>query len=88
MGIVSWLIVGLIAGWLAEQVMGGSFSLIGNIIVGIIGAVVGGYLAGTLLNIPDAVNGINVTSIIVAAVGAMVLLFVLRLFRGGRTTHV
>jgi uncharacterized membrane protein YeaQ/YmgE (transglycosylase-associated protein family) len=64
--------------------MGSGFGLVGDIIVGIIGAVVGGYLAAAFLNMPDAVNGINVTSIIVAAVGAMILLFVLRMFGGRR----
>ena len=87
MGLVAWLVVGLIAGWLAGQVMGSGFGLVGDIIVGIIGAVVGGYLAATFLNMPDAVNGINVTSVIVAAVGAAILLFVLRLF-GGRRVRV
>ena len=88
-GILSWLVVGLIAGWLAGQVMGGSgFGVVGDIIVGIIGAVIGGYLASTLLNMPDAVNGINVTSIIVAAVGAVILLFVLRALGGGRRSRL
>ena len=77
----------MIAGWLAGLVMGSGFGLVGDIIVGIIGAVVGGYLAATFLNMPDAVNGINVTSVIVAAVGAAILLFVLRLF-GGRRVRV
>ena len=85
MGILSWLVIGLIAGWLAGNVMGGGgYGVVGDIIVGIIGAVVGGYLAANLLNMPDAVNGINVISIIVAFVGALVLLFVLRLFSGNR----
>jgi len=83
-GILSWLVVGLIAGWLAGQVMGSGFGLVGDIIVGIVGAFVGGWLASTLLNMPDAVNGINPTSIVVAAVGAIVLLFVLRLLGGSR----
>ena len=86
MGILAWLVVGLVAGWLAGQVMGGSgFGLVGDIIVGIIGAVVGGYLAATFLNMPDAVNGINVPSIVVAFVGAVILLFVLRLLGGRRS---
>ena len=84
MGILSWLVVGLIAGWLAGQVMGSGFGLVGDIIVGIVGAFVGGWLASTLLKMPDAVNGINPTSIIVAAVGAIVLLFVLRMLGGRR----
>ena len=50
MGILAWLVVGLIAGWLASQVMrGGGYGLIGDIIVGVVGAVIGGFLAATLL---------------------------------------
>jgi uncharacterized membrane protein YeaQ/YmgE (transglycosylase-associated protein family) len=85
MGILSWLVVGLIAGFLASRVMrGGGFGLVGDIIVGIVGALIGGFLAATLLNIPDAVNGINLTSIIVAFVGAVILLWLLRLVSGRR----
>jgi uncharacterized membrane protein YeaQ/YmgE (transglycosylase-associated protein family) len=83
-GILAWLVVGLIAGWLAGQVMGSGFGLVGDIIIGIIGAIVGGYLAATFLNMPDAVNGINVPSIVVAFAGAAILLFVLRMFGGRR----
>jgi Predicted membrane protein len=80
MGILAWIVVGLIAGWLASQVMrGGGYGLIGDIIVGIVGAVIGGFLAATLFHIPDAVNGINVTSILVAFVGAVILVGLLRL---------
>jgi uncharacterized membrane protein YeaQ/YmgE (transglycosylase-associated protein family) len=85
MGILAWLVVGLIAGWLASQVMrGGGYGLIGDIIVGVVGAVIGGFLASTLLHMPDAVNGINVTSILVAFIGAVILLALLRLFSRGR----
>lgn len=87
MGVLSWIIVGLIAGWLAGVVMRGSgYGLLGNILVGIVGAVLGGFLAGTLFNIPDAVNGINVTSIIIAFLGAVVLIALLRAFSGARRT--
>ena len=85
MGILSWIIVGLIAGFLAGQVMrGGGFGLIGDIVVGIVGALIGGFLAGALLNNPNAVNGINLTSILVAFIGAVILLGILRLFSGRR----
>jgi uncharacterized membrane protein YeaQ/YmgE (transglycosylase-associated protein family) len=83
-GILAWIVVGLIAGWLAGQVMGSGFGLIGDIIIGIIGAVVGGYVAATFLDMPDAVNGINVPSIVVAFVGAVILLFILRMLGGRR----
>jgi uncharacterized membrane protein YeaQ/YmgE (transglycosylase-associated protein family) len=85
MGILAWLVVGLIAGWLASVVMrGGGYGLVGDIIVGVVGALIGGFLAATLLNIPDAVNGINLTSILVAFIGAVILIAILRLFSGRR----
>lgn len=83
MGILAWIIVGLIAGWLAGQVMrGGGFGVVGDIIVGIVGALIGGFLAGAVFGIPDAVNGINVTSIVVAFIGAVILVAILRALPG------
>ena len=85
MGILAWIVVGLIAGFLASQVMrGGGYGLIGDIIVGVVGALIGGFLASTLLNMPNAVNGINVTSILVAFVGAVILIAILRAVSGRR----
>jgi uncharacterized membrane protein YeaQ/YmgE (transglycosylase-associated protein family) len=85
MSILSWIVVGLIAGWLAGVVVkGGGFGLIGNIIVGVIGALLGGWLASSLFNIGANVDGINIESILVAFLGAVVLLFIVRLFSGGR----
>ena len=85
MGILAWIVVGLIAGWLASQVMrGGGYGLIGDIIVGIVGAVIGGFLAATFLKMPNAVNGINITSILVAFIGAVILIAILRAVSGRR----
>ena len=85
MSILAWLVVGLIAGWLASQVMrGGGYGLIGDIIVGVVGALIGGFLATTFLKMPNPVNGINVTSILVAFVGAVILIAILRLVSGRR----
>lgn len=85
MGILSWIIVGLIAGWLAGMVMrGGGFGLLGNIVIGVIGGLLGGWLASSVLNIGAGVDGINIESILVAFVGAVVLLLVLSLFNGSR----
>lgn len=82
MGLLSWIVVGLIAGWLAGKVMKGSgFGLGGDIIIGVIGALVGGWLADTLLGINHALTGFNLTTIVVAFVGSVVVLFVLRLLR-------
>jgi len=85
MGILSWIVVGLIAGWLAGMVMrGGGYGLIGDIIVGVIGGLLGGWIATSLLHIGADVNGINLESILVAFAGAVILLIVLRLLNGGR----
>jgi uncharacterized membrane protein YeaQ/YmgE (transglycosylase-associated protein family) len=85
MGILAWIVVGLIAGWLASMVMrGGGYGLIGDIIVGIVGALIGGFLAANLLNMPNAVNGINITSILVAFIGALILIAILRMVSGRR----
>jgi uncharacterized membrane protein YeaQ/YmgE (transglycosylase-associated protein family) len=79
MNILSWIVVGLIAGWLAGMVMkGGGYGVLGDIIVGIVGALIGGYLATNLFGIPGAVNGINLTSIIVAFLGAVVAIGIVR----------
>lgn len=78
-GIIAWLIIGAIAGWLAGVlVKGGGFGLIVDIIVGIVGAFIGGWLAG-LLGIH--IGGGMISSIITAIVGAVILLFIVRLFR-------
>ncbi len=83
MGLLSWIIVGLIAGWLAGMVMrGGGYGVVGDIIMGILGGLIGGFLASTLFNMPDAVNGINITSIIVAFIGAVVLIAIVRAIPG------
>jgi uncharacterized membrane protein YeaQ/YmgE (transglycosylase-associated protein family) len=85
MGILSWIVVGLIAGWLAGKVMsGGGYGLIGDIIVGVVGGLLGGWIATTFLHIGAGMSGINLESILVAFLGAVVLLVGLRLLSGGR----
>jgi len=78
-GIIVWIAIGAIAGWLAGAfVKGGGFGLIGDIVVGIVGAFVGGYLAGVLgINI----GGGLIASIITATVGAIILLLLIRLIK-------
>jgi uncharacterized membrane protein YeaQ/YmgE (transglycosylase-associated protein family) len=77
--LLAWLVIGAVAGWLAGTfVKGGGFGLLGDIVVGIIGAFIGGWLAGVL--------GIHVgsgwiSSILTAAVGAALLLVILRAVR-------
>lgn len=80
-GIIAWLIIGAIAGWLAGVlVKGGGFGLIVDIIVGIVGAFIGGWLAGVL---HISLGGGWIGSIITAVIGAVILLFLVRLIRRG-----
>ncbi len=82
MGFFTWLVVGVIVGWLAGiAVKGRGFGLIGNIFIGVIGALIGGWLAGALFNISDPISGFNLTTIIVAFLGAILVLFLARLIR-------
>ena len=84
MGIITWIVLGAIAGWITNLLMGGKEGVIATIILGIVGAVVGGFLAGTVLKVAD-VTGINVESIVVAVIGAVVVVAVYRLVVGRRT---
>jgi len=80
MGLIAWIVVGLIAGFLAGLVMKGSgYGVIGDIIVGVVGGLLGGYLASYFLHIKNAMTGINLETILVAFVGAIILLVLLRL---------
>ena len=77
-GLIWFLLVGLIAGWLAGQVMkGGGYGVVGDMIVGVIGALLGGWLFGVL---GIAAGGL-IGAIITAFVGAVVLILLLRLIR-------
>ncbi len=87
MGILAWIILGLIVGVLAGLLVKGSgYGIIGDIILGIIGAVVGGFIAGAVFGIPNAVNGINLESIIVALIGAIIVIVIYRALVGHRRT--
>ena len=80
-GIIAWLIIGAIAGWLAGfLVKGGGFGLIVDIIVGIVGAFIGGWLAHVL---GISIGGGMISSIITAVIGAVILLFIIRLVKRG-----
>ncbi len=82
-GIIAWLIVGLVAGFLAGKVMKGSgYGIIGDIIVGLVGAFLGGLLFGSLVQAEYALIG----SIIVAFFGACILIALVRFIAPGRST--
>lgn len=82
-GVLIWCVIGLVAGLLASAVVGGGFGLVGDILVGIAGAFIGGFIFDKL-DIASPAGGI-VGTIIVAFVGSCVLLLVLRLLRRART---
>lgn len=84
MGIIAWIILGAIAGWLTNMIMGGKEGVLATIILGIIGAVVGGYVAGTVFKVAD-VTGINVESIVVAVIGGVIVVAVYRMLIGRRS---
>jgi len=76
--ILAWIVIGLIAGWLASIVVGGGGSLIGYIIAGLIGSVVGGFLAQQL-NIKLSLGNAFVEQVIISFLGAMVVLIIARI---------
>ncbi len=86
MGLISWLVVGLIAGVLAKLIIPGEDpgGFLATIFIGMIGALVGGLIVGVFGG--TGVSGINVWSILVATLGAIVLLAAFRVFTGRRIT--
>jgi uncharacterized membrane protein YeaQ/YmgE (transglycosylase-associated protein family) len=82
MDFVTWLVVGLVAGVLASLVMGSGYGLIGDIVIGIVGAFIGGWIFRQL-GVSSPIGGLGGT-IFVAFIGAIVLLFLLRLLHRGR----
>lgn len=74
MGIIGWIVVGAIAGFLANQIMSTGQSLLMTIVLGIVGGLVGGFVA-TALGL-GTVDGLNLQSILIATAGAVAVLFV------------
>ncbi len=83
MGIVAWIVLGAIAGFITNLLMGGSGGVITTIILGVVGALVGGYVAGTVLGVAD-VTGINLESIVVSVIGAVIVVAIFRGVEGRR----
>ena len=83
MGILAWIILGALAGWLASKLMGtdAQQGAMANIIVGIVGALIGGFVASLLGG--SGVTGFNLYSLLVAVVGAVILLAIVKAVRGG-----
>ena len=75
MGFIAWIVVGAIAGFLANQIMGTREGLVMMVILGIVGGLVGGWLAANVFKMGD-VNGINIESIVIATLGAILVVFI------------
>ena len=84
MGIIAWIILGGIAGWIASKIMGtdASMGLVANVVVGIVGALIGGFLF-SLIGASD-VTGFDLWSLFVAVVGSVVLLGIVKAMGGKR----
>jgi len=83
MGILSWIIVGAIAGWLAGYLTKSGGGLLENIILGIVGGLFGGYILD-LVGIGVGMNGIGIESIFTATLGAVLLIIIRRALSGRR----
>lgn len=77
MSIIYWIVIGLVAGFVASQIMKSKSDLITNLIVGVVGSVIGGFLAGQL---GIAAGGL-IGSLVIATVGAVVLIWALRIIK-------
>lgn len=82
MGLLSWIIVGGLSGWIASLIMktNASMGIIANIVVGIIGAFIGGFIVSLFGG--TGVSGFNIWSFIVAILGAIVLIWIVKKIRG------
>jgi len=86
MGIIIWLVVGGVVGWLASLIMktDGSQGIILNVVVGIVGALIAGYFISPLVGISTInQNALNIGPILVSLVGAIILIGIVKLVRGG-----
>jgi uncharacterized membrane protein YeaQ/YmgE (transglycosylase-associated protein family) len=84
MTILAWIVLGLVAGWLAGMIMrGGGYGVIGDIVLGILGALIGGWLTGIVMH-QDVLLGFNLPSLLIAVLGAVILIAISRLLAGRR----
>jgi uncharacterized membrane protein YeaQ/YmgE (transglycosylase-associated protein family) len=88
MSILAWIVVGIVAGWLAKMVVPGEGpgGILGDLLIGIIGAVIGGWVFNYLGH--PGVTGLNIGSIVVAFVGAIILLLIMRAVTGTRRVGI
>jgi uncharacterized membrane protein YeaQ/YmgE (transglycosylase-associated protein family) len=78
MGLFATIIIGILAGWITGKLMRGSgYGVLWDLVLGIVGAMVGGWLGSLLLGV-DMVTGINLTSLVVAVIGSVIVVLVYR----------
>jgi uncharacterized membrane protein YeaQ/YmgE (transglycosylase-associated protein family) len=87
MGFLAWIVVGAIAGFLANQIMGSREGLLMMVVLGIVGGLLGGFVATSVLKM-GSVNGINVESIVIATLGAIAIVFLAGFARGSRRSRI
>jgi uncharacterized membrane protein YeaQ/YmgE (transglycosylase-associated protein family) len=79
MGFFASIIIGVLAGWLTGKLMkGGGYGLVGDLILGLVGSIVGGWLSSILLGV-DLTSGFNLTTLVVSVIGAVVVVAIYRL---------
>ena len=88
MGIISWIVLGAIAGYLAGFLVKGDEGLgvIGHIVLGIVGAVVGGFLARIVTGVDPIDGALDISSIVAAVIGAVIVVWVVGMFSGRRVS--
>jgi uncharacterized membrane protein YeaQ/YmgE (transglycosylase-associated protein family) len=86
--LIGWIVIGLIAGWLASMIMGrGGYGVVGDIVVGLVGALVGGFLARLVGLVPaNSTDPISLWSLILAVIGAIVFIAIVRALSGNRSS--
>jgi uncharacterized membrane protein YeaQ/YmgE (transglycosylase-associated protein family) len=84
-GLISWIVLGAISGFIANFIMNQSANVLWTVVLGIIGAVVGGYISTVVFNRGD-VTGVNLPSIVISVLGAVLVLFIYRALSGRRMT--
>jgi uncharacterized membrane protein YeaQ/YmgE (transglycosylase-associated protein family) len=80
MGLLSWIVLGAIAGWVANMIAGGGEGILMTIVVGIVGGLLGGFVATNLFHI-GTVDGFNLQNVLIAIAGAVVVLYAWHAFR-------
>ena len=87
-GIIAWIIIGVIAGWLTGKLMKGSgYGFFIDMVVGLVGAVIGGFIASHLGIAPPGQQGM-IVSIIIAVIGAVILTWIVRVISGNRSANL